>query len=669
MNVAIIGPGSAGLSIAILLYDAGVSDLAIYGSGAGVYKRPGSLSNDTFEKAEKSFGIKFWTDTRDPAKDWAQGHIKDFERLLYKMVEARKIPVIKQDFVGLVQDIDDPAILVQDSNGQTERVSAKYVFDCSGSARVVVHAVNKIIEDEPLRIKKFAKAPFPKHFIAYVAMSLADSKTLYDITLPLLEGIDDQKKEASFSSATKDPLTYARNIVKLRQLGWLEMDYPRCYGVPFSYTKTCLYLETPDHLEEKNYDQWVQTVLECYAPVKYSHLKPSKKNNPKPRFKAFTLSTRKITHSAYDGFEDDLPNIIALGDSQIDPYYFKANGIKNGVKRIKLLLDSLSIQDGEISHCDIDGYNNSVKDSLLIHQNIIKLAFYNRRMALINALNQAEPRLLEAITLTTDNNEITAFTALINEVHAIIYLLEAERLITKHRQKNVPEAINDLRQAHDYLLKSAELLPTAFKEKHQQIIALLEELADKWENLGDMMFDIRMNDLAIELYLRSLELYKHPVFGDKYQRDQIHLLNNLSKIYNVTKNYVLATDSAREGLLLYMKSPQQSKLLLTCNQLIYHLIDALSGHAQSLPLSESLPYIQSAKDIYNAYSPSLTMLSPSQQDYLKKRCQISSGSTEGIKSQSEQTKSPTKSPRFFETEESILTASIDDRAQHAPQLM
>lgn len=139
-----------------------------------------------------------------------------------------------------------------------------YVFDCTGTPREVVAAVNKVVLDSSLKLVTLTSLPVHTHFLAYVTITKRDWDRF---------AID------SLHPESRGSLSFAQSIIKLRVLGWKEYKFPRCYGMEFGKNKVCLYLHAPDHLVKENYDNWVQTVLECYTKsIRYTHLPPS----PKP---------------------------------------------------------------------------------------------------------------------------------------------------------------------------------------------------------------------------------------------------------------------------------------------------------------------------------------------------------------------------------------------------
>jgi hypothetical protein len=340
----VIGAGPAGLYTAIKLRKAGVLDVVVCDPREGHYTRPGHLNYSVFRQAEKGLGIEFWSGEKT-------GHIKDLERNLYKEARRLNIKFEKKRFLRLHEDAKHPGVVI-DNEGTEEIVLADYVFDCTGSRREVVAAVNRVVPDSPLQLTTITDLPVRHHFIAYVKMSGEDWARLKLATA----------RSESYLDGS-DATSYAQSIIKLRALGWKEFKFPRCYGANFGKDKVCLYLHAPEQLSVDDYDSWVQTVLECYtSPIHYEHLPPS----PKPRFMAFISNAEALQQVSYKG--NKLPTVIALGDAQIDFDYAKAHGILDGMIRIDALFDHMEILNNEIYYFDAQEYLSTMEELLRDHK-------------------------------------------------------------------------------------------------------------------------------------------------------------------------------------------------------------------------------------------------------------------------------------------------------------
>ena len=400
MYLIVVGAGPAGLYTAIKLRKAGIRDLVVYDPRAKEYIRPGHLNKNVFEKVEEGIDKKFWLGQ--------DGHIKELERILYAEARALGIAVEKKYFKGLHPDPDHPGILIADNeHSKAYPVEADYVFDCTGASRAVVHALNRMSLDPPLKLKAFTELPVSNHMLAYVKMSK-----------PLFEQFTEAEQAINGLQKDINALSFAQSIVKLSALGWNALQFPRCYGVSFGKEKICLYLQAPVHLAAKDRDQWLQTVLECYLfPIHYVHLPSSKKYAYKPRITTFHVSANALEKVSYKAM--DLPTIIALGDAQIDSDYYLAHGIYNGVSRINALFDVMKIQEGRIVHFDSTEYQTAIKELLHEHKSAIIIQAMQQRRSFYFAIRPARKNLELAILQSCDEHEKTAFKTILEKIQPV----------------------------------------------------------------------------------------------------------------------------------------------------------------------------------------------------------------------------------------------------------
>ncbi|TAL65544.1 MAG: hypothetical protein EPN84_01335, partial [Legionella sp.] len=375
-NTVIIGAGPIGLFLAYKLYKAGIRDLVIYDPHANEYTRPGHLINDTV----LIIGIKTQTYIQIPRKKGnVSWHIKDVERALYNVVSALKIPIHKKAFVRFNNDPNKKGIVISGSDQIEEIVDCDYVFDCTGSSRRVVHAVNAtlpapVFSLQPLCSKINAK----RHLLAYVKISETDLATINTHNSKRTELL-----ESSYFVGMMD---------KLHSLGWHEFEVPRCYGVAFGPNKACIYVECPDDLRPEQYEVWLKAAISArisnIKEIPVEQLPNSKKHEKKPRLTAFTTDPQELT--TYFHSSEQLPTVIPVGDSQIDPHYFLADGIHDGMDRVGALLAHIICVEGKMAGLNVEPYSAELKQLLQAHKERIKEHFQEREEFFTEGLKKAK---------------------------------------------------------------------------------------------------------------------------------------------------------------------------------------------------------------------------------------------------------------------------------------
>ncbi len=385
MRVAIIGAGPNGLKLAIELTEKKhIREIEIYDARAGCYTRPGVLDDRIFTKAgfARPEGKKL--------------HIKDYENQLYLRAKALGILIHKHDFLGLYPDVKNPGICV-DVNGNSVKIPFDLVFDCTGTARKVIHSVNTLDAHSPMKLKTISNVLVPRHFIAFGNMSF-DHRTKLETMIAEYEDMENIPT-----------MVYAESIVELQSLGWKHFTIPFLIMHDFEKDKVCLYLYAPDKLEKKDYDAWLEAVLRAYAPeVRFRKIPPPPPGATKPhkpRFGAFNLGGETLEQVAYKG--SNLPFVVAKGDSEIDFNYLLGHGINDGLERIFLALDSIDVVDGTMTNFHLENYLQTMRESLAFH--ILELqdkAVFDQQVFDL-ALAKAKYKLSEALILNTHESVFT----------------------------------------------------------------------------------------------------------------------------------------------------------------------------------------------------------------------------------------------------------------------
>ncbi|KGP62722.1 hypothetical protein EP47_13530 [Legionella norrlandica] len=566
MKKVIIGAGPAGLYTAIKLRKAGIRDVVVYDPRAGNYTRPGHLNKNVFAKAEKGLDIDFWPQD-------TIGHIKDLEKGLYKEAQRLGIKIENKRFLRLHQDAQKPGVVIANDESGEEIVEADYVFDCTGTRREVVAAVNQVVSNSPLKLTTITEPPVRNHFLAYVKISKSDWNQFER----------DNSVIRSFPE-TIGALSFAQSIIKLRALGWKEFKFPRCYGMEFGKNKVCLYLHAPEHLTQENYDNWVQTVLECYTkPISYTHLSPS----PKPRFLPFRSNAQALQEVSYKG--KNLPTVITLGDAQIDFDYYLAHGIRDGMDRIDALFDHMEIFDNKIYYFDSAEYLQTINTLLHDHKKELIKEAQAMKQSFIDALEPAQLKFRQALLLSKNPKEQSAISEILKEIDARQSHAKACQVFTDCHNKynqvllsstDIDGVIAKLDTIQTNLLKAHYGLSESFTTEHKEVEALLLHIAMSWKEVGNALFKTGKMLQSIEAYKKALEIYNLSSFSGNHILKELPIYSNLAIVYLHEKRYSEAIASAKTALFLFDSFPFEERPVSLQEKIIFNLVKALCAQAQ-----------------------------------------------------------------------------------------
>ncbi|QDP72311.1 hypothetical protein FOG18_06950 [Legionella israelensis] len=573
--IVVIGAGPAGLYTAIKLRKEGirVKDIIVIDPRAGIYTRPGHLNENAFRKAETGIGVSFWSGNK--------GHIKDFERQLYQQAEKLGINIEQKQFITLKTDPKQPAVIVANKDEEREEIPAEYVFDCTGSRREVIKAVNALYQTPPFQLNTIVDLPLHNHFLAYVRMSEKDLEDINDNS-QILRGMGETYMKLF-------PGNFADSILKLRELGWNEFSLPRCYGVSFGKNKVCLYLQAPDNLAPEHYDAWVTATIQSYAPsASYEHLPPSKKYKSKPRFVPFMVNAHYLEQVSYQG--KNLPTVIALGDTQIDPDYYLAHGIYNGMERIDALFsETMEIVDGKILYFDSEEYLAAINKMLKKHKEDIIDQAKQQKQTFSDILENIKEDLLWASRFNPEDSKREAFSKLLIEVEARIAYEKARKDFSSiHDSKDqFKEGISDtvlfkkLTDIQKNLIKAHDELPKNREAEKKDTELLLLKLGASWKVLGSKFFKNNNLEKAEKAFQKALFTYHLPSFSVREHMDQIMILySNLTIVYLKNNDYLSAIKTAKTALR-YIPSDSQTSNLVE-EKLVFNLNKALCSYASEL---------------------------------------------------------------------------------------
>ncbi|MGQ3887510.1 tetratricopeptide repeat protein [Legionella sp. CNM-1927-20] len=568
-KVMIIGAGPAGLYTAIKFRKKGLRNIVIYDPRAGNYTRPGHLNASVFERAQKGLKEDFWPENK-------VGHIKDLEKILYKEAKNLGIQIENKRFIRLHKNTQKPGVVVETENGE-EIIEADYVFDCTGTRREVINAVNKITSNSPFQLIPITEPPVHNHFLAYVKMSQID---WYHFNFNMERIVDDP--------TSIDPLSFTRSIIELRKLGWKEFKLPRCYGMEFGKDKICLYLHAPDPLAKENYDKWVQTVLESYTkPIHYQHLPSSKQ---KPDFLAFPMNAQALKDVSYKG--EGLPTVIALGDAQIDFDYYLAHGIEDGIDRIDALFKHMAILNNDIYYFDSEEYLHSVIAHLSDHKKALISEAEEVRKSFVDALEIAKTKLETAYKSTNNAKEQFTIIEMLKEIKARQNYEEARKIFADyHNESNqvmltktpLDKIVERLNKIQTRLTEAHNMLPTSFSKERKDTKELLSYLAISFKAVGNTYFRKKNLPQAIDAYQKALEIYNLDYLSATHITQKLPIYSNLIITCLQNKQYSEAIFLANKALSILDDWPaEETRPLALQEKIIFNLIKASCVLAQEL---------------------------------------------------------------------------------------
>lgn len=517
MKIAIIGAGPSGLDTATQLKRHYRDlDITLYDLRAGHYSRPGLLDRAVFVKASTRMGYK----TQPWEKRDGNHHIKDLEDFLYAEAIQLGIKFEEKRFEGLHHDPEHPAIIVTDAEGVRKLVLVDEIFDCTGSQRLVVKAINALFPEAPMKSRIMAEIPIPDHFIAYGNMAQKDIETLH----------------LSFGT----PLSaqqYTKALVQLRKLGWQHFKLPRCIAHSFHAEKVCLYIHAPSDLKEDNYLHWVHAVLAAYAPeVTFALLPPSKK----PRFHAFEQTAERLELVSFKG--PGLIRVTAEGDAQADADYALGHGILNSMDRVDLLIRCFSRVNGKLVF-DADKYNNKVSALLDSHEADILKETEEVTETLADAEQKAEA-IFKAAWGQLDTGERKMVEVFVRQIRAhqmlSVLLQKLQSLLDGEDSScNFSEA-STLTQLENIYKEANTLLvflPPYCKIEQENISSILLIIASLWRKAGQYFFTPEAPEEAESYYHRVLEIHHNQKLSIHNPMEELQTYVQLIQAYFLTDKY------------------------------------------------------------------------------------------------------------------------------------
>lgn len=581
-NVVIIGAGPIGLYLAYKLKRAGIKNVVICDPRAGTYIRSGHLNSSLFEQLENKLQQPLWN------KDI--GHIKDFERILFNQVSQLNVTIEKKKFVRFHDDPRKKGVIVISQDGQEELIECEYAFDCTGSKRAVIQKLVETDSSIPFTLKPISnEVNVVNHFIAYVNMNHSD--------LDIIAKAHSDREPLGYS--VKHPLQQARIFERLHALGWQQFAFPWCYGAPFGTNKACLYVQCPDHLPEELYALWLNTVIDIQSNstvAAVTPVPPSKKTGIAKSYGLFAVNPMELEQVSFEG--KNLPVVIAMGDSQIDPLYYLAHGIRDGLERVDAFVESIVVLNNNIAYFNGQDYKQDIAPLLKKHRDAIKVHYHDQAMHFETQLYTAHEVYDQAIKHTPSLEERLLLEDRLKQIQGRISLLKAIKLLNKYSDavgkivipnNQLYDVHNALISSFNFLIEAKNKLPANWAAK-EELPKHLIRLAAGLKELGNQYVNQLQSKEAIHIYNKALEVLEH-----LYQRENVaiveltiysNLIITLRKLNRPTDVIALA----RKALTISSEDPDVSRLK---NKIMYNLIQSAYAQVATYVQQEDLQSAQS----------------------------------------------------------------------------
>ncbi|STX51506.1 Uncharacterised protein [Legionella busanensis] len=579
VHIVIAGGGPSGLYLGDKLSKKGINDILILDPRAGNYSRPGAVDVSIFTQAEKGLQAVL-----PPAKS---DHIRNIEKSLYQYSLSQNIRIERKQFVRFSEGTKGTKGVIvayknKDNKLIEELIPCDYVFDCTGSKRVLVSEINKIHElrgtAKPFELTPVSKdVAIKNHLIAYIKLD--------QNTISLADHSKISQNNLLFNRTTVE---YTRAIEKLRQFGWTEFAFPYCHNTPFKDGKTCVYIECPDNLPTSQQEVWLTTVLEIVTNqpiVNIEHL-ISKSNHPKPYFCSFAVNPQRLNTFTYQ--EPELPKVVVFGDGQIEPNYILGHGIKGAFKRIDIFAEEAMIYKEKIVYLNLANYDRHVNNAIKKHEQEIIRHYQQRKSYLEQTVFAAKDYYKLAISQAINQTEINYLSKRLNEILArtAYYLI---RNVTSSKTKQ--ETFNELLTRRNLIIMHIGKL-TQFEQ--QEARDQLQQLVGTFTKLGKEYFQKGNFSFAIKVYEEALAIYS--MYREMKQQDKFNLYEEIVLIYcklNQLKNVFAKVSEA----LNQAEKPSE----LTKKRILFHLVKATY---KNLGLYQSpIQQFQILTDFVKIYQP------------------------------------------------------------------
>ncbi|MHB1949001.1 MAG: FAD-dependent oxidoreductase [Gammaproteobacteria bacterium] len=339
-HIAIAGAGPSGLFLAIRLKQLGIKNVVVVDPRAGTYSRSTDFHPGVFAYLSMVLQI--------PIPPSIGFHIKDVERILFGLAKDFGVVFHRQSFTAFSKK-RKIVLTSAESKEQTE-IPCDILFDCTGTKRVIIKKANESHPNKPkFMITPIKGNPHKTHLFARGVMdstlSSASHKRVYSLPTPG-DSFDDKQMQ------------------EFRKLGWKQYAAPDFYINEFDKkNKVTLYTQAPEDLKSEDQLKFINTVV-SYATrrenINFQLIHESKKYPDKARVSVFNVEPA-ITTPDCDLGDDNFPLIFPAGDAFINIPFRKAHSLKHGADRIEALLDSLRIENGEITGINLSQYKDDLQ--------------------------------------------------------------------------------------------------------------------------------------------------------------------------------------------------------------------------------------------------------------------------------------------------------------------
>jgi hypothetical protein len=570
MHIVIIGAGPIGLYLGYQLKKAGIHQFVLYDPRAGEYIRPGHLIKETFERLATRLG-------KDRSKS-RRGHIKDLERILFEEHKNLGTTIEKKEFISFSKR--PKGIIVLNSLGKKELIACDFVFDCTGQKRVLAHHLNSLINPPPFTLRPIStEVRIKNQMLAYIGIDEASLIPLNKAPYKLSKNIP-----ADLSQLPQ----YTQGIRQLHQLGWAEWGLPRIFKVNHKKGKICLYTECPDYLPKESYDSWIKACIYNItgdSTIQFHHLPPPRKYKRKPRLIVFRVDPFQVPETAC--IHKQFPTVILMGDSQIDPNYWLAHGITNGLKRVDAFISTLKIHNETIVSFNPEMYQKSIQLNIERHKEHI--VSYNQERIhyfeamLYKAQEEYKSRLDEGKDQTEEIKQYLREG--LKEVQACLDYQKAcadlAGRINEVGGIKLTEPLEDqsaqLITLGAQFIKVIEEMPPSFKaqkdlaiEQAKIIAQGLKGIAKKWIKKND-------HNKAFSNYQEALRLYQAPALKAQDSAEALNLEVEFIICHRKLKQHQKAIELGSERLKSLTSFPLQKKVLFNVLKSIRDSVFALDN--------------------------------------------------------------------------------------------